>query len=389
MKSIILPLLLIVSGLASAASLPQSWVSEGEGRKSLSSFKELNETQEYLSSVLSIQEKVLLGREEKSLGGFKFSTYVTDFSVSKSGLFGLSALKATTAVELKWKNVQTQIIPEAVADMEVLDDSAETLAATASELEAKIVATGKVASSPALKSNIESVLNKAKLMMDQMEHRDVPGWKLAAFRLDLSIGANGQVWTFAKTGASVRLRLDWKKIKRKQNNKLMANNKTGGLVDKILYDFSQVYQSQDLLGFKVKMVNVGVGLSRKGGLLGLASTKLGIVGFLRFVPVTTTQSLPALADNTSALATEDMEYVADEISENKSMNNIFVPRKKWRAGLEKGFAMAKYFASSAERFQNRWQVTEVKTVLELTKSGFLGLASTSVTGAIETELVRK
>ncbi len=380
----------LFSSIASAAHLPQSWINDGEQQKNtLSSHQELNATDDYLTSVLAIQEKVLMAREEKALHGFKFSQYITDFSVSKSGLFALSALKATTAVELKWKKANLQKMNEVVADLEVLDDSPEALALTASEVAALAVASGKIEASPALITNIEGVLHKVKFMMEQMEHEDFHGWRLAALRLDLSIGASGQVWTFAKAGASVRLRLDWKKIKKVSNNKMMLNNKTSNFVNKILYDFNQVYQAQDLGGFEVKMINVGVGLSRKGGLMGLASTKLGIMGYLRFVPIPAALNLPAIIDSNSALATEDIEYVSDEALENKSVNHLFVPRNKWRAGLMKGLTMAKFFAGSADRFQNRWQVTEIKTVFELTQSGFLGLASTSATGAIETELVRK
>lgn len=384
-------LFLLFSGIASAAQLPLNWVNEGDGRKNTSNtLQELAATDNYLNSVLGIQEKVLMGKEDKSASGFKFSQYVTDFSVSKSGLFGLSALKATTAVEVKWMKVSTnQKTVEVIADVEVVDDSAEALAMTAQELEALALATGKVEASPVLKTNIENVLHEVKFMMDQTNHSEFPGWKLAALRVDLSIGANGKVWTFAKAGASVRLRLDWKKIAKQSNNKMMMTNKTSNFINKILYDFNQIYQADELAGFKVKMINVGVGLSRKGGFLGLASTKLGITGFLRFVPIPATKSLPLVVESNSALATEDIEHVSNEVSQNKGMNFSFVPRNKWRAGLQKGFAMAKFFAGSADRFQNRWQVTEIKTVFELNKSGFLGLASTTATGAIETELVRK
>lgn len=385
--------LLLYTHIASAASLPSNWVSETSQKSSPeSASKNLAETYNYIDSVLGIQEKVLLGREDKTSNGFKFTHYVTEFSLSKSGLFGLSALKATTAVEVKWSRSSLAKMKtlEVVSDLEVTDDSVEALALTATQLEALALSTGKVDPSPVLRNNIEVALNRVKTMTEQMDHIDFPGWKLASLRLDLSIGANGQVWTFANAGATVRLRLDWKKIKTSSGNKGLVKNHAASFINKILYDFNQVYKEQDLAGFKVKMVNVGVGLSRKGGFLGLSSTKMGIMGYLRFVPVPSSHktAVPVIEAD-SAIATDDIEYLSEEEESLKSFGPLTLKRSKWRAGLVKGLEMAKFFAGSASRFQNNWQVNEIKTVFELTKNGFLGLAASSATGAIETELVRK
>lgn len=383
---------LLLAPMSFAAHLPQSWVNEHKHKSfSASTLKDLNDTHNFLDSVLNVQEKVLMGREEKSPNGFKFSQYVTDFSLSKSGLFGLSALKATTAVELKWKRASLQKMKDFSSELEVVDDSKEALRVTASQVEALAVSTGKVEASAALKTNIEEVLSKVKAMMEQMDHMDFPGWQLTSMRLDLSIGANGQVWTFAKAGASVRVRLDWKKIRNGSNKTAMMKNMNSSFINKILYDFNEIYKEQNLAGFKVKMVNVGVGLSLKGSFLGLSSTKAGIIGYLRFVPVPVNNKMALkIIDVNSDLATEGIEYLADsELEASKNMNLTFLPRNKWKAGLLKGLMMAKFFAGSADRFQNIWQVSEIKTVFELSKSGFLGLASTSATGTLETELVRK
>lgn len=389
--------LLFLSQMSMAATVPMSWVNEqaaGQKSSAAATAKSLIETREYLDTVLDVQEKVLMSREEKNVGGFKFSHYITDFSVSKQGLFGLSALKAQSTVWVKWQKVEVPAAEPAPVNnvVAIEDDSEAALDLTAGQIEELAVSSGKVGYSRRLRRNIRNSLGQVKTMMNQVELVRFPSFELSGMWLDLSFGANGKVWLFANAGALVRVRIDWKKVnKAPANNALTAvNSKNSNFVNKVLFDLNEVYAKQDVGGFKLNMVNVGVGMSQGFGFFGLGKSKAGFMGYLRFRPVAKTAEAPVTPVVTvdSAIATEGIEYVGEEAQGPEAMN-VSIPRAKFREGLVKGLNMAKFFAGSTQRFEKKWKVTELKPIFEVTKSGFLGLASTSATGVIELELVRK
>lgn len=373
---------------AYASTLPVDWIVESHEKKGPPvTSVQLQGARNFLEKVLSIQEKVLLSKEDKQVQGFRFSHYITDFSVSKSGLFGLSSLKGRSAVEFGWKKKNDSKGLAEEAQVEIEGDSPRSLKLSADQIEEIAVSTGKVKSSPLLRQNIETSLMEARTIMSEVNVMDFPGWKLGGLRLDLNIGANGRVWFFSKVGAVVRIRINWKRTKVTAHGKAVApvNGNTNRFVSKVLYDLDKIYSGGSIAGFKVKVVNIGVGVTQKGSVLGLfGSASAGFIGHLRFEPVK--KSLPDTTPMTdSSLPTEDIEYVGNEES-GKGMNFLFIPRNKWRDGLRKSLRLATFFASSASRFNGKWQITDMKTEFELTKSGFLGLASTSANSIIALEL---
>lgn len=386
--------MIFITQISMASTVPLSWVSEEAATQKSSAVataKSLMETREYLDTVLGVQEKVLMSREDKNLGGFKFSHYITDFSVSRQGIFGLSAMKAQSSVWVKWQKVEVPAAEAAAVNnvVAIEDDSDAALDMTAEQIQELAVSSGKVGYSRKMRRNIRNSLGQIKSMMGQVELVNFPSFELAGMWLDLSFGANGKVWLFANAGAVVRVRIDWKKVSKAPATQALTgvNSKTSNFVNKVLFDLNEVYAKADVGGFKLNMVNVGVGMSQGRGFFGLGKSKVGFVGYLRFRPVPKPAlDVPVVAAD-SSIATEGIEYVGEEVQSEEV--NVSIPRAKFKEGLVKGLNMAKFFAASAQRFEKRWKVTELKPIFEVTKSGFLGLANTSSTGVIELELVRK
>jgi len=106
MKNILIAFLFSSSLFAS--QVPSSWMVESSNQKNdqgLASFEK------YFESVMSVQEEMLESSEssiEKGLGDWKISGYKTDLAVSKSGLFGFSALQGTSTVELSWAKAKNK-----------------------------------------------------------------------------------------------------------------------------------------------------------------------------------------------------------------------------------------------------------------------------------------
>jgi hypothetical protein len=413
MKNLIVIVIMMSSTLIYASTVPLSWYQPGtqssdkglERNQSIQESK-FNEELNFIfnTQLNALEENSITEQSQKGIKlpfGFKFSHYVTDFSISKSGIFGFSALKAKSAVEIKWqkkknKSIDKQTEPNNV--LEFTDDSDEHFNQLSKQIIKIAHSSGKIDMTPSaekkLSQNVHRAMNNFKYMIRSIENKEFKVWDLAAIRLDLNIGATGKIFWVSSAGASVRVRLEWKKVNISKPSNNYKSRINSNLANKILYDLDTLLSEYKIGNFTVDKVNIGVGISRKGRFLGLAKSKAGFMGFLRFKPkeiVKQEQELAQTLDH-SELSDEDIEVVLGEDEFNRTDEKGFLffklSRHKFRNGIRKSLKMVNFFANAADKKGKNWEVNGLKAAFDLQKSGFLGLSSVTGQTVIEIELKR-
>jgi len=376
LKLFIISFLLVTNAFSN--TLPLSWITENENGKVI--FIE-EQTQHYIENILDIHSEVLEEIHEQKQLGFKMNQMVTDFSVSKSGLLGLSALKAKKAVEFKWKKKSSsKEINEADIVIDVADDKMDIEAYTY-EIYELARASKKVKKTKYLRSHIRNQLKKVNTILEGIDVKEFGHWKLDGLRVDLNISGEGKVTFLSKFGMDLRVRLDFKINQKNKSSMVTSSSQINDFTKKILSDLEASLSQYDFGNYQVKKVNIGLGLSHKRNIFGLSSSKMGFIGYFRFKPIA--HSL----DSHSIALESEYDYIDDEEVEKGNMS-ILIGRKTFRSGIKKSLDILSFFSHRKER-KGHWELSEIKSVFELTKSGFLGLASTSSTSLLEIELKRK
>lgn len=354
---------------------------------------ELNqEAQNNFAHILMVQGKALdrMDQEKGLPFGFKFNEMITDVAVTKSGLLGLSALKSTQAVEIKWKR-KTAKAQDDVADITIheLPNEAElkTLGETIYQLAKD---SGKVRLNNKLPGQIQSALKETHALLSDIKVTQYNHFALDALRLDLSFSSEGSLWTFASAGVAFRVRLDWK-IKQQTFNgeKSALSNNASRLVARTLYALEQGLDLTPLHAFGINRVGVGVGGTYKTGMLGLWKTSVGMMGVLWFKPI---KAEKTLINYPEELINEGFVVGGEEEDEKLFWRRRANPISTSRvvAGLNNSLKTAATLAErSSMEHARAWQVSDFKTSHDLSYSGLMGLANFSGKTLLEIEFKRK
>jgi len=371
MKNILIAFLFSSSLFAS--QVPSSWMVESSNQKNdqgLASFEK------YFESVMSVQEEMLESSEssiEKGLGDWKISGYKTDLAVSKSGLFGFSALQGTSTVELSW----------AKAKNKNLEDSEEQVLELSTDMSNDQIVQTISQSSEFLLQRLESDKKRRKQKELWTEkvltiHEALQGIALdhqqkftpSKFRVDLTLSYSAPLFGLTKLSGDARLRLEWKIVqnssKSKREQKLINN-----LVEDINVAMSKITPVTNQ-GYKFDQFAVALGLNKKS-LLSFSKVKGGVNGVLFFkVNKEKSEVVPAISND------EDYSWVEDESKERTA-----VKRDRFRQGLVKTVGIGNWFSEKLSRRQALWSVNKFKVNFTMSYSGLFGLSTTGGSGEIE------
>jgi hypothetical protein len=351
-----------------------------------------SETQNNFSNILDVQGKALdrMDQDKALPMGFKFNEMITDIAVTKSGLLGLSALKSTQAVEIKWKRKSAKANDD-VADITIHElPNEEELKALGETIYQLAKDSGKVRLNNRLPSQIQSALKDTHALLSDLKVTQYNHFALDALRLDLSFSSEGSLWTFASAGVAFRVRLDWK-IKQQSFNgdKSVLTNGATKLIARTLYALEQGMDLTPLHAFSVNRVGVGVGGSYKTGLIGLWKTSVGMMGVFWFKPIKAEKTLINFPEE---LINEGFVVGGEEEDEKLFWRRRSSPISTNRVveGLNKSLKTAANFAERASQTRSSgWQVSDFKTSHDLSYSGLMGLANFSGKTLLEIEFKRK
>jgi hypothetical protein len=305
---------------------------------------------------------------------------LTSFTVSKTGLFGLSSLSSSSNTTLFWnkKKVAATKNDEAKIFEINADEDELSLQMKIDDVTEYLVRNGKVKDASKLRDNLDKVMRKAHGIFNDVANLETPNWRVGGYRLDLAIAGSGKVTPFTKVGENVRLWIEWTRPAHK-TAVAPANTKVTRFVSKVLNDTEQATLNVKLPNFELANVSVAVGEDLKAGLFGFGSSTFGFVGHVKFVKKPkTTKAL--LVENTES---DDEAYpvIQDQTNEKSMSRAVSISSKKIKQGIEKSMHFAEFFAAKAESIEStHWELGQIREIATVTQAGLFGLSTLSTKG---------
>jgi len=346
----------------SSHRLPRQFVSEET--------IQTEEAEKNFRTILKTQATALNSMTDNS-GGFRMNEMITDIAVSRTGLLGLSALKANSGVEIRWKRkTHSDLSSDEKVDASFEGDTS-TDAAT--DVVVKLVlASGKVKVTPKVRKRIHQSLGQIKKLVDEADG-SVPGnWDFKGARFDLNFAASGEVFFFAEAGPNLRLRMEWNH--RKGNTK--GHSQAARFIRKTMNVLNAVSPEIVLPGFTTRQLSIGVGTTYKGD-FGVWKYSSGFMGFLIFVPNT----------SKSFYVPSEESFIIGGLDE-KNLQVTSLSSERFVTGLRKSLRTASFFADASRSLFGSWTVSEIKTVNDISHTGLFGLADFTTRGALEIDFRR-
>lgn len=354
---------------------------------SISAFAQTNQQASSFNEILSAQGTALELMDERDKSkGFKLQEMITDIGFSKTGILGVSALRAGASLELKWKRKKATLINDNTTPVMVIkEDATDKDLDVVSESIASIVeSSGKVAKTPDLRKSIREALGSVQQNVDQINVTRLHGWKASGLRLDLNFAANGSLSFLTRAGFQFRIRVEWLLKDRPMNPQLALSNKESKFVAKVLNDLNLAADRVMIPGYQAYKITVGVGSSVRRNFFGLWKYSTGFLGAMIFVPV----PKPPMALVSVPQELQDMNLEVGGFEEEET-EKIWPWRRRatvvnFAQGMEQSIRSASFYAqrASSMNFPN-WYVAELKTVNDISKTGIFGFANVSARGVIE------
>lgn len=360
MKVLLVLLLTLSCGKKSPVTkLPPHFVSEET--------TSTEEAETNFRSIIRSQEKALTKLND-SAGGFQMKEMITDIAVARTGLLGLSALKANSGVEIRWvKQNLSDLTPPEKAEI-IFEEETTTEDATNAVLKL-VAASGKIKTTTKLRARIHQSLEQIRQLVDEAGEQSRGNWEFKGVRFDLNFSVNGEVFFFAKAGPNLRMRMEWNHHKGNKSNSGAAQ-----FIRKTMNVLNAVNSELNLPGFKTRQLALGVGTTYKGE-YGVWKYATGFMCFLLFVPTNAKSDFPH-TPGAFLLGGFDEKGPATLSSE------------KFVSGLRKSLKTAAFFADASRGTRGIWSVKEIKTVNDISYTGLFGLADFTTRGSMEIDFKR-
>lgn len=329
-----------------------------------------------------------MSEKENLAGGFRMTDMITDIGLSKTGVLGLSALKSSNSIELRWKRKSTvmksspsEMLVSAGTDSEDLVSLTETIASLAEK-------SGKV--SYVKRDEIRNALVLVHERINSLQYTGFNSWKLSAVRLDLNFSASGSVSFLATAGATFRVRMEWQVKNKPFVSPAQLNDETKTVM-KVLADLNRTASHMVIPGFEIKRLMLGFGTSVKKK-LGIWKYSGGFVGSLIFVPNPVPPQLVSVPAEIEGMKL-DINGFEEEVSAEKwrlPWRKTYSVPVDFRKGLAQSINLASQFIELAnkKKFSN-WYISDIRTVNDISQTGLFGLADVTTKGLLEIEHKRR
>lgn len=333
--------------------------------------------------------------------GWHMTAYMADIGISLGGFLGALIYKGTPSVTAVFRKQydKTRPEPEAAPVQGIAITPEMSRQDLVQALEPSIqatLATGRIRDERVFRAEAMTAGQEFQSLTRALDHMDprLP-WKVARFRLDLTVDVTGRITPVVSVGGEVRLRFEWFRMKRPGAPALARapasapsapaadSDLSEGLV-KFATGIAQdlVELSDDSLvadsGFKAYSYRVGLGLSKKRrfGVVTSTQSLIGHLYFTRNVPKPVVNPKPPRDDEGGS---EDLALIGAGGEEVTPLTH-----KRFRKGLRRAMKLGGFFARYASRHPDaRWKVYELKTGFDLSLAGKTGLAGINGIGATE------
>lgn len=354
--------------------------------------------------------------------------FMTDLSLTASGMLGVLALKGTTTVRAFWRRqgpVQPKLnelenpIEETLAhqdpiiEIEPYDSDAQIMKQLEPAIRAA-VATKKVQDTPDLRNNLLKAAHEFQTIASAIpaNKEDLPWW-VSRFRVDILLDAAGRVEPVGLVGGEVRFRFEWHRLRRTQKampRLMLASERSEKIRDSLsrfitatAQDLEVAFSDHENYGFKAHQMRMGIGITAKGniGVVKGAASIVGQIYFTRHVerPIVRPRTLE-LNNSEEPIEFIDRNPKANELAwaqQNgisyemqpkaaKDFTEVVykIERKKFRQGLIKTAKIGGFFAKRASRVKpGSWRIYELRTAFDASIGGTFDLVTLAGTGTAQ------
>jgi len=355
--------------------VPSEYLFENSSsEKALSSIETINFSRD-VDHLLNLQENTLNkinGNSERA----HLTQLLTSFSLSQSGLFGLSAFSSQSSTTLFWEKKQLPLKDEEVKSFHLTENDDEiSLQMKIDEVTDYLVSEDKVKDSPKLRYNLDKVLRKGHQMFTDFQGIESANWKVGGYRLDLSISASGNVTPFVKLGENVRLWIEWTKSSPNKSS-FQVSSRAGEFISNVLADIDVSSSQINHSSFELQNVFIGLGEDIKTGLFGFGASAFGFTGYVKLVRKEKHEnSMIPITVN------KDMDYPVVSGESNQKSRSPLISRKRLMRGVTKSLHFAKFFTDKASRVStSKWKISSIRQIATVSRTGFFGLSNMSTRG---------
>lgn len=378
MKKIIFALIVLCGQtvFASTPFVPSEFLAEESSTNKIKMGPSNDEFSEHIDHLMDVQQQSLdnLSTEHKKVN---LTQLLTSFTITKSGLFGISTLSTSSNTTLFWNKKVSSSFIENTDEAKSFDMNAEdelSLQMKIDDVTEYLVRNNKVKDESKLRKNLDKVIRRGNEIFSEIDGLESSHWRVGGYRLDLSISASGVVAPFTKVGENVRLWLEWTKPAR--TPKTLVSTKATRFISKALEDTEEATAKLNLPNFDLQTMYVGIGEDLKAGLFGFGSSTFGFVGHVKFV------KKPAPSKVKLASFDSEEDYPVIQEPTDKATSRIAkISSKKVKKGIEKSLKFAEFFTTKADRIQSvHWELSQIREIATITKSGIFGLSKLSSKG---------
>ena len=368
---------------ANVGKVPMDWISpESQNLKSLSFLSQLDSA---YNNVLEANVNLLKHIPDDSHKKWSLQSVKTEIAIEAGGTIGVMGVGGEAALELVW------IKKQANGNKVSLHSDSEEVSVTESE---SIKITGEM-TEDALRSEIDPIVDiafrsryfrrkkslsrsllkealKFQKTIQELESAPAMGaWYPYKYQLELYISAEGKIVPVA-VGSSIRLRLEWWRLQKKDPSPFVAPLLTPELsanakfVMGLASDLSVVDEVSFDNGFRLNAMKAGVGTTVKGNLFFLKgkAKAVGSIFFKRDPRKVPEFLLPSLMDEVTTYTMIEDSVAAE------------VPRFGFRSGMKKAAKIAQFFSSRAKtKEEGRFELNVIEAEFELFSSGNIGIVS--------------
>lgn len=345
---------------------------------------------------------------------WRFVSFVSDLSVSVSGLLGILSFKGTPSVSIYWQkrehfvNSTVNLAPDTASDIPefILDPQASDTAAT-NQVDAiyhTVMASGRVRNGNRVRAGLTTLVGQFRDMTKTVSaSAAATEWYPSRLRAEIEISASGRV-NFGTVGGAVRVRLEWFPV---QHTAPVAHfvatttqqSSLFDLIASMAEDLSALSDTPVSPGFRASSFFVGLGIGASGT-IGVAKGSAQAFGYVHFSR--NAKAKPKLVADGDKKFSNASFYLIDAepsrdallFAERKGIKmltssehpTVFkIDRSQFRAGLKKAFRIGGYFAKQAsENMGPQWAISDVKPGFTMSVSGGLGLAT--MTGSVTAQI---
>lgn len=413
MKQLLNMLTLICCLSASAESVPQSWYTDASDKNISKSREKENDDEEafgrYLTEVSDSYGTMLEAIPEnnnKSDKHWVFDEYRALYSISLHGLFGITGLRSTSAIETRWlkkseENHNKEDLKENEFEVMIAHESSQedvlkSFDPFINEAMKRKLIRSEATARQELKSKIDNIQNLLNDIAENQSDEDKSdkNWEAKFLRLDFTVGVSGNIAVFAKVGGEFRFRTIWKiphkahKINKSSEEENEHKENLHELLTNLSDDIEEAYnqsredyldEREEETSINFDIESIGVGLTFEQNVKwAIAQSDFRADFFLIFGPKA---GAPKSVNKLNRLDFErdNGEYMVVADSENndqKSFADLFRNKRSMlRKTLRKAMGRAQFVSDKmGSKQKKKWVLEKIRVDYALQKTGFLGIA---------------